>query len=376
MNFSKIKTVLVVDDEQDQRELIYEILHGKYEVIQAKDGQTAIDMFTKYKEKIDVILLDLQLPDMSGREVFQKFREITVTEIPNIIVVSGSNDPEDIIDSFTENDAFFHLEKPYSTKELIAVIEQSLTESMSIRQNKRIAQDAALRRILIDRNVRILNERITVNMKYGKILSADDAQSLSIRFENIINAIDGREKVVKFLEEDTGIKAPKRWSPKILFVEDELDFQELLRDYLVLKGYVIYSAASVKEAREVIQKQLDLDIILLDMGLPDGYGKEIIEDLTEGIEEWYKHKNSLLTTQPDIVVHSAYIDRDTIRDVIRAGALTYVNKPAPCSDVHKKLESVFEQRYQLSCIRFLSDELNNQDVSHRTMMYEESLKKG
>ncbi len=376
MVISKRRTVLVVEDQEDQRVLIQEALYGKFDVIQAKDGKTAIDMFLKYKETIGVILLDLILPDMSGHEVFQKIREITVTEIPNIIVVSGLNSPEEIIDSFAENDAFFYLEKPYSIEELVTVIEQSLYEEMSVRQNRRISQDAGLRRLLIERNVRILNERITVNMGYGLVLKPAEAELLAVRFEDVINDVNGRRKVVEYLEADTGIKAPKKWIPKILFVEDELDFQELLMDYLSSKGYILYSAASVKEARDSIQKLMDLDIILLDMGLPDGYGKEIVVDLTKGIEEWYKNKNGLLTNYPDIVVHSAFIDRDTIREVIRAGALTYVNKPAPCSDVFKKLEHVFEQRYQLYCIQYLVDELNKQDKAYRTIQYEESMKKG
>lgn len=374
MSYLDKKTVLVVDDHEDQRELIIDVLKGKYQVIEAKDGQTAVDMFIKYKDTIGVVLLDLHLPDMTGNEVFQKFRQITVTELPHIVVISGLNDPEDIIDSFAENDAFFYLEKPYSAKELVRVINESFTSALSPRQNKRISRDAALRRLLIDRNVRILNERISINMMYGKMLSQDEAEALTLKFEEVVG--DKKIKLVKIietLEEDTGVKAPVKWDPRILFVEDELDFQELLRDYLSSKRYMIHSALTLREAREILKIHQNLDIILLDMGLPDGYGKEIIEDLTDGIEKWYKNKNSLLTYLPDIVVHSAFIDRDTIRDIMRAGALTYINKPAPCSDVHKKLETAFQDRYEWCAVQYLFDVLNAQEKSFRSEQYEKSL---
>lgn len=374
MSYLDKKTVLVVDDHEDQRELIIDVLKGKYQVIEAKDGETAVEMFIKYKDTIGVVLLDLHLPDMSGNEVFQKFRQITVTELPNIIVISGLNEPEDIIDSFAKNDAFFYLEKPYSPKELVRVIDESFTAAMSPRQNKRIARDAALRRLLIDRNVRMLNERVTSNMMYGKTLSQEEAESLTLKFEDIVGDQKTKlSKIIETLEEDTGVKAPEKWDPRILFVEDELDFQELLRDYLSSKRYTIHLALSLKEAREILKIHQNLDIILLDMGLPDGYGKEIIEDLTDGIEQWYKNKNSLLTYLPDIVVHSAFIDRDTIRDIIRAGALTYINKPAPCSDVYKKLEIAFHDRYEWCAVQYLFDVLNTQEKSFRTEEYEKSL---
>lgn len=371
MTFSGKEIVLVVDDQGDQRDLLIEILKGKYQVVQAKDGAAAIEMFLKYKDSIGVVLLDLNLPDMTGTEVVQKLREVTVTEMPNIIVISGSNEPEEIIDSFAENDAFFYLEKPYSSKELLKVIGESFTETLSARQNKRIARDTALRRLLMDRNIRVINERITSKMVKGKAVLPHEIEQLTLKFEDVISAPDGKKRIITVLEEDTGTKAKPKWAPKILFVEDELDFQELLRDYLNAKGYSLLSASTVKEAREILKVHQDIDIILLDMGLPDGYGKEIIVELMDGIEQWYKNKNSLLTYIPEIVVHSAFIDRDTIRDIVRAGATTYINKPAPCAEVYKKLENVFEHHYQLNVIQALFDVLNEQEKTFRSQQYDQ-----
>jgi two-component system, cell cycle sensor histidine kinase and response regulator CckA len=69
------ETILVVEDEEMLRTLVREVLtRSGYAVLEAADGQEGADMFAAHKENIDLVLLDLGLPKLSGEEVFTRIR--------------------------------------------------------------------------------------------------------------------------------------------------------------------------------------------------------------------------------------------------------------------------------------------------------------
>jgi signal transduction histidine kinase/ActR/RegA family two-component response regulator len=121
-------TVLLVEDEEHMLHLLEKILskHG-YKVLKASDGETAIRTYQRHKEKIDVVLLDVDLPKMAGRDVLLKVKN----ENPNvkIVVVSGYLEPElksEIDRAGVKN----FLQKPYLPNEVIKIF-QSVIERES-----------------------------------------------------------------------------------------------------------------------------------------------------------------------------------------------------------------------------------------------------
>ena len=65
MNYAK-PLILIVEDEEDQRDVFVELLSDTYTIILAKNGQEAIDQFSRYLNRIQLILLDINLPDING----------------------------------------------------------------------------------------------------------------------------------------------------------------------------------------------------------------------------------------------------------------------------------------------------------------------
>ena len=79
-------TILVVDDEQRMRTLIKDFLVKKdYEVIEAKDGEEALEIFEEKQDKIDLILLDVMMPKLDGWSVLRQIRQ-TKPFSPKILV--------------------------------------------------------------------------------------------------------------------------------------------------------------------------------------------------------------------------------------------------------------------------------------------------
>jgi len=117
-------TVLVVEDEKSVRKLILEVLPRLgYRVFTAADGEEAINVFNRYANQIDLVLLDAILPKASGRAVYEAIRR----RKPSVRFVFTSGYNEDFINSKFELDpSFLFLRKPFSTKELTAKIRAAL----------------------------------------------------------------------------------------------------------------------------------------------------------------------------------------------------------------------------------------------------------
>jgi len=111
-------TILIVDDEEDIRELIAVNLmrQEKYSLIEAVDGLEALHLAKK--KKPDVIILDLMLPEMDGVTVYQHLREDPRTKSIPVIMLTARGRLEEKLGGL-ELGADDYMTKPFSPKELI-----------------------------------------------------------------------------------------------------------------------------------------------------------------------------------------------------------------------------------------------------------------
>ena len=118
----KVK-ILVVDDESRMRKLVRDFLtRQNYEVLEAADGEEALDIF--YKEKdIALIILDVMMPKKDGFTLAQEIRQANA-EIP-IIFLTAKTLKEDILEGFKIG-ADDYITKPFSMEELTFRIEAIL----------------------------------------------------------------------------------------------------------------------------------------------------------------------------------------------------------------------------------------------------------
>ncbi len=118
-------TVLLVDDEQMIREAAGAALESMgFKVLVAVDGLDAVEVFTREKDTIDLVLMDLTMPHMDGREAFQHLRRIR-PGIP-VILSSGYNEQESIQQFLGRGLAGF-LQKPYTLQALEQTVQEALT---------------------------------------------------------------------------------------------------------------------------------------------------------------------------------------------------------------------------------------------------------
>lgn len=116
--------ILVVDDEQQIRKLLRVSLgaHG-YEVAEAKTGQDGVYQAASFKP--DLVILDLGLPDLDGKEVVRSIREWS--QVP-IIILSARNQEMEKVDALDAG-ADDYIAKPFGVSELLARIRVSIRRS-------------------------------------------------------------------------------------------------------------------------------------------------------------------------------------------------------------------------------------------------------
>jgi len=109
--------VLVVDDDDIDLEMVETVLHDEYDVITAKSGKEAMNLF--YQGLVpQLILLDLIMPDMDGWDTYKRITTISgLHDIP-IAFFTASNDPKDIQHAH-EIGAVDYIEKPYDKDDLL-----------------------------------------------------------------------------------------------------------------------------------------------------------------------------------------------------------------------------------------------------------------
>jgi PAS domain S-box-containing protein len=117
------ETVLLVDDEALVREVAATYLQRYgYQVLTAADGAQAADVYQRERGQVALVLLDLVMPGLSGRETLHRLRAIN----PNVRVLYSSGYPEAIDEASVHDNVVGFLAKPYQPQELAHAVRAAL----------------------------------------------------------------------------------------------------------------------------------------------------------------------------------------------------------------------------------------------------------
>ncbi|MDY0291627.1 MAG: response regulator [Desulfuromonadaceae bacterium] len=118
------KTILVVEDEESLLKLESILLTSKgFDVIGAANGKIALDILAK--EKVDLVLLDIMLPEIDGFEVCQRIKSNPETKDLPVIMLTAKKSQEDLSRA-DEVGADWYVTKPFKSAKVIETIERFL----------------------------------------------------------------------------------------------------------------------------------------------------------------------------------------------------------------------------------------------------------
>ncbi len=158
--------VLVVEDEAGMREpLVYLLRSEGYEVIEAEDGEEAVLQFEK--EGADLVLLDLMIPKLNGKDVCKAIR--ATSDVPVIMLTAKDTEIDKVIGF--EIGADDYVTKPYSKNELLARMKAVLRRNGGPRAAENGILEAGPIRMDIERHTVFFNgEKVTMPLKEFELL--------------------------------------------------------------------------------------------------------------------------------------------------------------------------------------------------------------
>lgn len=120
------QTILVADDQMFIRRIISDYLeNANYHVMEAKNGREALKLFLANQQTIDLILLDIMMPEMDGLEVCERIRDIS--SVPVIMLTASDDDNNEIRGLRLGVDEY--MKKPFDNKELVQLVNRLLGNS-------------------------------------------------------------------------------------------------------------------------------------------------------------------------------------------------------------------------------------------------------
>ncbi len=126
-----VETVLLAEDEEAVRKLGLEILerHG-HSVLEARDGQEAIDLFRRHRDQIGLVVLDLTMPRRTGWEAFHEVRRLK-PDVP--VILSSGYSLEAGPQAARQFGAEAFLPKPYKAQQLLTLVQKVLDAEHSLK---------------------------------------------------------------------------------------------------------------------------------------------------------------------------------------------------------------------------------------------------
>ena len=129
-------SILIVDDEEILQDILTSLLTKEgYSTLSAETGREALDLLAK--EEVELILLDLMLPDTSGLEVLKRIRASDPDQV--VIVITAFSSIEGAIEAMREG-AFHYIPKPFKNEEVLLTIRKGLDQHRLTSENRSLKE--------------------------------------------------------------------------------------------------------------------------------------------------------------------------------------------------------------------------------------------
>ena len=179
------KCILVVDDEQRMRKLIKDFLTAKgYKILEAEDGEKALEVYEKNKNQINLILLDVMMPKLDGWSVLRQIRQDS--KVP-IIMLTARGEEQDELFGF-ELGVDEYISKPFSPKILVARVEAILKRTNQT--NTEITEYGGIEIDKEGRTVKVDGKLVELSLReYELLVYLVDNTNIALSRDKILNNV-------------------------------------------------------------------------------------------------------------------------------------------------------------------------------------------
>ena len=181
----KDKMILIVDDESRIRKLIKDFIEQEeYSVLEAADGEEAVEQFESNINKVKLVILDVMMPKQDGWSALRQIRQIS--NVPVIMLTARSEEQDELFGYELGVDEY--VSKPFSPKILIAKI-KAILQRTSPKEIKKKNYDG----IEIDtegRNITVDGKQIELSLREYELLKyLLDNENVALSRDKILNDV-------------------------------------------------------------------------------------------------------------------------------------------------------------------------------------------
>ena len=322
-------TVLLVEDNDINRELLASILEDIYEILEAANGLEALEILRDPKHKVSAVITDLVMPEMDGFEFLKVYSSSPeFADIP-VIVSTGQSDSESEVQCL-EDGAWDFIRKPYNPQiiqfRVKNVIERSqlyLLRRLRYQEQFDALTGIYIRNMFIQQTEKMLKENPDIDFMilhfdiyqfqvYNSVFSMQGGDELLRHIADILREIAKTQDHMTYcrLEADAfGICVPAAGEEKIRGMMDHFrkDFQEYQREYDILPNLGVFyiedrtaSIASMIDHAKLASKECKGNYIQNYYFYTEKMGERIREaqSIVSDMERAMKEEQFVLYLQP------------------------------------------------------------------------------
>lgn len=177
--------ILVVDDEQRMRKLIKDFLKAKgYSILEAEDGEKALEIFEENKNKITLILLDVMMPKLDGWSVLRQIRQ--TSKVPIIMLTARSEEQDELFGFELGVDEY--IAKPFSPKILVARVEAILKRTT--KDTSEVKEYAGIEIDKEGRTIKVDGKPIELSLReYELLIYLIENENIALSRDKILNNV-------------------------------------------------------------------------------------------------------------------------------------------------------------------------------------------
>ncbi len=179
-------SILVADDELRMRKLVKDFLKQKnYHIIEAEDGEQALNKFSENQNKINLVILDVMMPKLDGWSVLRQIRQMD-KNVPIIMLTARAEEQDELFGFELGVDEY--ITKPFSPKILVARVEAILKRTNPVKKELKsyggIKIDNDARTVTVDGKNVELSFREYELLKY-----LVDNENIALSRDKILNTV-------------------------------------------------------------------------------------------------------------------------------------------------------------------------------------------
>ena len=324
-------------DDYSVPKSVLDNIEKSYEVLRINDKNEFFSTFSTISHKVRAVLINENLfmdentqtqEDVEVKiiEVIKKLKAIN--SVPEIIVISAAKDIKYAVNCF-KNGAYDFFSSPLNQEKVQLVLESILMSASYLNKIDQMKESLMFKKDDFQKRQELLHSLIVKRRAEGELLKSDEI--ISIFFSKDNKGMSNTKELESYLHKMNEKYLNSDKKETILIVEDDDVLLDNLRLFLSEK-YNVLLAEDGRKAKELI-KNNSIDLILLDIYLPDVNGVDLIDEIQGKIKD------------AEIIAMSAYQEIEMAAIMMRKGACDYLSKPFYETDLMNTVSRALQKRY-------------------------------